>query len=179
MSKNIVVLSGSPRKGGNTDMLVDAFIDGAESTGHNVTLFRVADMNIGGCLGCGHCFEEKGVCIQKDDMPLVLDTLRKADVLVLASPIYYWSVTGQLKLAIDRMYPLISVKAQIQRAAMLLTCGNKSEDVNEGAVFMLNRLCQAYGWDNTGVVTVAGLHGKGEIAGRAELDMARALGRGV
>jgi multimeric flavodoxin WrbA len=179
MGKNIVILSGSPRKGGNTDLLAAAFIEGAEAAGHNVQLFRVADMNIGGCLGCGHCFEEKGVCVQKDDMPPVLETLRKADVLVLASPIYYWNVTAQLKLAIDRMYPLISVKAKIQRAAMLLTCGNKSDDVNEGAVFMLSRLCRAYSWDNAGTVTAAGLHEKGEIAGCAELDMARALGKGV
>ncbi len=176
MSKNIVVLSGSPRKGGNTDMLAAAFIEGAESAGNYVTLFRTADMRIGGCLGCGHCFKEKGVCVQKDDMPQILDALRKADALVLASPIYYWSVTAQLKSAVDRMYPLISVKTPIQRAAMLLTCGNKNEDVNEGAVFMLNRLCGAYGWDNAGVVTAAGLHEKGEIAGRAELDKARALG---
>ena len=179
MSKSIVVLSGSPRKGGNTDMLAAAFIEGAEAAGNNVTLYRTADLKIGGCLGCGHCFEEKGVCVQKDDMPPILDAIRKADVLVLASPIYYWSVTAQLKLAIDRMYPLIRVKAPIQRAAMLLTCGNKSEDVNEGAVFMLSRLCRAYGWDNAGVVTAAGLHEKEEIAGRAELDEARTLGRDI
>ncbi len=179
MRRNIVILSGSPRKGGNTDMLADAFVEGAESAGKNVTLFRTADLKIGGCLGCGHCFEEKGVCVQRDDMPPILDALLKADVLVLASPIYYWSVTAQLKLAIDRMYPLIRVKAAIQRVAMLLTCGNKSEDVNEGAVFMLNRFRHAYGWDNAGVVTAAGLHDKGEIAGRAELDEARTLGRDI
>ncbi len=112
-------------------------------------------------------------------MPPILEAIRKADVLVLASPIYYWSVTAQLKLAIDRMYPLISVKATIQRAAMLLTCGNKSEDVNEGAVFLLDRLCNAYGWENAGVITAVGLHDKGEIAGRAEFDEARALGRKI
>ena len=179
MSKNIVVLSGSPRKGGNTDMLAAAFIEGAQAAGKNVTLFRTADMKIGGCLGCGHCFEEKGVCVQKDDMPRILDALWKADALVLASPIYYWSVTAQIKLAIDRMYPLISVKAPIKRAAMLLTCGNKSEDVNEGAIFMLKRLCSAYGWENAGAITAAGLHDVGEIAGRAELDLARALGRDI
>ena len=176
MGKNIVVMSGSPRKGGNTDMLAAAFIDGAEAADNNVTLFRTADLEIGGCMGCGHCFGEKGICIQKDDMPPILDALRNAGALVLASPIYYWSVTAQLKLAIDRMYPLISVKAPIQRAAMLLTCGNKSTDVNEGAIFMLNRLCRAYGWENAGIVTAAGLHDKGEIAGRAELDKARAFG---
>ncbi|MDR1668997.1 MAG: flavodoxin family protein [Oscillospiraceae bacterium] len=176
MSKNIVLLSGSPRAGGNTDMLAAAFIEGAVSAGKSVKLFRVAELKIGGCVGCGHCFLEKGVCVQKDDIPQVLTAIRQADALVLASPIYYWSVTAQLKLAIDRLYPLISVKAPVQRAAMLLTCGNKSESVNEGALFMLKRLCDAYGWDNAGAVTAAGLHEKGEIAGRSELDDARKLG---
>ena len=68
MSKNIVLLSGSPRKGGNTDKLAGAFIKGAESAGKSVTLFRTADMTINFCIGCSHCFEEKGVCIHKDDM---------------------------------------------------------------------------------------------------------------
>lgn len=179
MSKNIVVLSGSPRKGGNTDILAAAFIEGAESAGKSVTLFRTADMDIGGCLGCGDCFVEKGLCVQKDDMSKIHDALYNADALVLASPVYYWSVTAQLKRAIDRMYILINKKAPIQKAAMLLTCGNASEDVNEGCVFMQNRLCRAYGWENAGIVTVAGLHGMGEIAGRAELDEARALGGSI
>ncbi len=179
MSKNIVVLSGSPRKGGNTDMIADAFIEGAKTAEKNVTLFRVADMKIGGCLGCVHCFEGNGICVQEDDMPMVLDALRHADALVLASPVYYWSVTAQLKLAIDRMYPLLSFNVPIQRVAMLLTCGNKSESVNKGSSFMLNSLCHAYNWKNAGMITAAGLHGKGEIAGHAKLDKARALGRDI
>jgi multimeric flavodoxin WrbA len=89
MSENIVLLSGSPRKGGNTDRLAVAFIEGAESAGKKVTLFRVADMTIGGCLGCDHCFKEKGVCVQNDDMIMILNALRKADAIVFASPIYF------------------------------------------------------------------------------------------
>lgn len=179
VGKNIVILSGSPRKGGNTDMLVSAFIEGAEAAGNTVTLFRTADMNIAACMGCGHCFEEKGVCVQKDDMPNIIAAIHKSDTLVLASPIYYWAVTAQLKAAIDRLYVLINDKAPIQQATMLLTCGNASADVNEGAIFMLNRLCHAYGWKNAGVITVPGLHEKGEIAGRAELDEARNFGKNI
>ena len=100
MSKNIVLLSGSPRKGGSTDKLADAFIKGAESAGKSVALFRVADMAIGFCIGCSHCFDEKGVCILKDDMQTILDAIRKADALVFASPVYYCSVSAQLKLVL-------------------------------------------------------------------------------
>jgi len=129
MSNSIVLLSGSPRKGGNTDRLAAAFMEGAESAGKTITLFRVADMKIGGCLGCGHCFEEKGVCVQKDDMPEILDALRKADALVLASPVYYFGATAQIKLAIDRTYALLCEKTPIKRAALLMTCGDSTADL--------------------------------------------------
>ena len=76
---NIVLLSGSPRRGATTDKLTAAFIEGAAAAGNNVTLFNVSDMKIGGCIGCGHCFKQTGVCIQKDDMQVILDALRKAD----------------------------------------------------------------------------------------------------
>ena len=179
MSNNIVLLSGSPRKDGNTDRLAAAFVKGAESAGKNVTLFRVADMKIGGCRGCGHCFEEKGVCVQKDDMLGILNSLRKADALVLASPVYYFGVTAQIKLAIDRMYALISEKAPIKRAALLMTCGDSSADAAEGAVIMYNRIRSYSKWEDAGVIIAAGLHKPDEIEGRCELEQAWNLGQEI
>ena len=78
MSQNIVILSGSPRKGGNTDKLVAAFKEGAESARKNVTVFRTADMSISGCLGCRHCFSEKITCVQQDDMDTIWNALKKS-----------------------------------------------------------------------------------------------------
>ena len=176
MSSNIVLLSGSPRKGGNTDRLADAFIDGAKSAGKNVTLFRTADLRIGGCLGCNHCFEEKGVCVQKDDMLQILDALRKADAIVLASPVYYFGVSAQIKLAIDRTYALISEKPPINRAALLMTCGDSSPDAAEGAVLMFDRIRVYSRWDDAGVIIATGLHEPDDIDGRYELARARELG---
>ena len=95
MPKNIVILSGSPRKDAATDRLTAAFIEGAVGAGNAAACFRVADMNIGGCLGCGHCVKTHGVCVQKDDMARIIDALWKADVLALASPVYYFGVTAQ------------------------------------------------------------------------------------
>jgi len=179
MSKNIVLLSGSPRKGGNTDKLVDAFIAGAESAGKSVTLFRTADMKIGGCLGCSHCFEEKGVCVLKDDMPKILDALREADALVLASPVYYFSVSAQLKLAIDRTYALLSVGTPIKRTALLLTCGDTSEEAAEGAVVTYNQIRTYSKWEDAGIIIATGLDAKDDIVGREELEKAKELGRGI
>ena len=179
MSKNIVIISGSPRKNGNTDRLVSAFIEGAESEGKAVSLFRVADMKISGCLGCNHCFEEKGVCVQKDDMAQILDALKKSDAIVLASPVYYWAVSAQLKLAIDRTYALISDKPPVKSAALLMTCGDGKTETADSALAMYNRICSFSKWEDAGVVIATGLHAPGEIEGRAELEQARTLGREI
>jgi len=175
MSENIVVLSGSPRKGANSDTLVSAFVDGAESAGKKVTVFRTADMKIGGCRGCGHCFEEPGVCVQKDDMPQILDALKTADALVLASPVYFWGVTAQLKLAIDRTYALLRTERATKRAALLLTCGSRVG----ASVLMFENMCEFSKWENAGVIIEAGLRDTDAIKGREVLDKAGALGREI
>ena len=141
MSRSIVVLSGSPRKDGNTVRLTEAFIDGAQATGKEIALFSVAGLRIGGCRGCGHCFKHQGVCIQTDDMPPILDALRKADVLVLASPVYFFSVTAQIKLAIDRFFALLEVGTPVKRAALLMTCGDAKKAAAEPAVSMFRQIC--------------------------------------
>ena len=179
MTKTIVVLSGSPRKGGNTDRLAAAFVEGAESAGKKVSLFRVADMRIAGCLGCNHCFEEKGVCVQQDDESRILDALKEADAYVLASPIYFFSLSAQLRLAIDRSYALLSVGMPAKKAALLLTCGDSTGKAAEGAVATYRGMCAHSGREDAGIVIAAGLHGPDEIEGRPELDKARALGREI
>ena len=179
MSKNIVILSGSSRKGGNTDMLAAAFKEGAESVGKNVALFRVADMNIGGCTGCEHCFDEVGVCVQNDDMLEILDALRKADALVLASPVYYMTITAQLKLAVDRIYALLKEGKSIKRAALLMPCEDKDRDTAGGAVAMYERWLAYEKWEDAGILIVTGVHKPGDIAGRPELEQAKAMGREI
>jgi len=179
MSEKIVLLSGAPRKEGNTERLITAFIEGAESAGKNVLELRVADMQIGACRGCGHCMEEKGVCIQKDDMPGILAELKKADAVVFASPVYYFNVSAQLKLAIDRTFALIEVGTTIKRAALLMTSGDESPDIAAAAVIMYENMCGFSGWEKAGVVLAGGLHEPGEIDGRSELEDARALGYGL
>ena len=179
MSKNIVLLSGSPRKGGSTDKLADAFIKGAESAGKSVALFRVADMAIDFCIGCSHCFEEKGVCIHKDDMQAILDAIRKADALVFASPVYFCSVSAHLKLALDRTCALTSEQIPVKRAALLMTCADETSDTADGAVVMYKSVLAYKKWDNAGIIIATGLYGEKTIDGREELEQARILGREI
>jgi multimeric flavodoxin WrbA len=97
----VVAIYGSPRKAGNTDLMLDAFLEGAETTGSEIKRLFVRDLDIRGCLGCGHC-DRTGACVQKDDMQLVYPYLEAAQRIVVASPVYFYGVTGQLKLLVDR-----------------------------------------------------------------------------
>lgn len=102
MSKTILILSGSPRKGGNSDLLCDEFMRGAQEAGHSVEKIRVAEKKIAPCSACYYCCQSGGVCAHKDDMAEVLQKMIDADVIVLASPVYFYSIDAQLKAVIDR-----------------------------------------------------------------------------
>ncbi len=104
MAKNILVLSASFRKGGNSDTLCNQFIKGAQEAGHNVEKIYLNDKKINYCRGCGIC-NTTHKCVQQDDMAAILDKMVKADVIVLATPVYFYSMNGQMKTMIDRTVP--------------------------------------------------------------------------
>lgn len=104
MTKKVLVLSGSFRKGGNSDLLCNQFIKGAEEAGNQVEKIYVNDCNINYCRGCGVC-NSTHKCVLKDDMAEILDKMVKADVIVMATPVYFYSMNGQMKTLIDRTVP--------------------------------------------------------------------------
>lgn len=104
MSKQVLVLSSSPRKGGNSDLLCDQFVQGAQEAGHDVVKVCLRDLKIGYCTGCGACFQAKS-CPQKDDAADVVDRMVAADVIVMATPVYFYSMSAQMKTLIDRTCP--------------------------------------------------------------------------
>lgn len=104
MAKKIVVLSGSPRKGGNSDLLCNQFILGAEEAGHQVEKIFLRDKQINHCVACGACQGNGGRCTQNDDMAEILDKMIRADVIVMATPVYFFNMNGQMKTLIDRTY---------------------------------------------------------------------------
>ena len=183
MTKNIVVLSGTPRKDGNSARLAEAFIEGAEATGKEVAFFRVAGLKIQGCRGCKYCFKNQGACIQKDDMPPILDALRKADALVLASPVYFCGLTAQIKLVIDRFYASLhtwpKLDMQVKRSALLMTCGEETEAGASSSISTFRQICTILKWEEAGVIIAPGLHNPGDIEGRPELEQAKRLGESI
>lgn len=132
----ILVMIGSPHPKGNTAAMVAAFSAGASEKGHQVTVVDVCRKNIAGCLACEYCHQEgsghERVCIQKDDMQDVYPLLDEADMIVLASPVYYHSFSGQLQCAINRIYALDKPK-NLKKAALILSSG--SDDVYGGAIY--------------------------------------------
>lgn len=105
MSKKVIVLSGSPRKGGNSDLLCDQFIAGAQKAGHETEKIFICDKKINYCTGCGACLNGKNKCPQKDDMAGILEKLVSADVIVMATPVYFYTMDAQMKTLIDRVAP--------------------------------------------------------------------------
>ncbi|HBZ54487.1 MAG TPA: flavodoxin family protein [Syntrophobacteraceae bacterium] len=111
----VVGIYGSPRKGGNTDLMLNRFLDGALQAGGEVQRLYVRDLNLGGCLECGHC-DKEGQCSVTDDMTQVYPLLEAATRIVVASPIFFYNVSGQLKLLIDRTQALY-MKNELTRKA--------------------------------------------------------------
>nr|WP_321396681.1 flavodoxin family protein [uncultured Desulfobacter sp.] len=109
MSKKIVLISASPRKGGNSDLLCDEFMHGAAEAGHTAEKIRLADRNIQYCTGCCACISNQGTCVQPDDMNEIFKKILDADVLVLATPVYFHAMNAQMKTFIDRTCPIYSM----------------------------------------------------------------------
>ncbi len=154
----ILVLNGSPRPNGNTKGMVEAFRDGAVSVGHHVDVVDVCRLKINGCLACEYCHtKSRGACAQKDDMQKIYDLLKEAEMLVLASPIYYHGVTGQLKCVLDRFYSAAypTKPPKLKKAAMILSSGDA--DMYDGAMFSFQGDFLDYlGLENMGVYTAHG-----------------------
>ena len=101
--KNILIISSSPRKKGNSQILCEQFKKGAEAKGHQVKIVRIMEQNIGFCRACDGCMRNGGTCVLKDDMAEILKMFQKADVLVLATPVYFYGISAQMKTFIDRL----------------------------------------------------------------------------
>lgn len=105
MGKNVVIVNSTMRKNGNSQVLAENFAAGAREVGHNVEMINLRDMDLKFCLGCFYC-QTHDKCVLSDDMNGLLNTVQHADVLVFATPIYYYEMSGQLKTFLDRLNPL-------------------------------------------------------------------------
>jgi len=170
----ILVLNGSPRAKGNTAAMVEAFVKGAAENGHDITVMDVCKKKIAGCLACEYCHTKgNGTCIQKDDMQEVYPVLDEAEMIVLASPIYYHSFTGQLQCAINRIYALDKPK-NLKKAALFLSSG--SDEVYGGAIYEYeNSFLDYLKLENMGIFKAYGKQNKSEELLNALTEFGRSL----
>ena len=178
MSKKILILSGSPRKNGNSDILCDEFMKGAESAGNTVEKIRVAEKNIGYCRACYAC-KNGGVCAIKDDMAEVLQKMIDSDVIVLASPVYFYSIDAQLKALIDRTVARwLEVKEKEFYYIMTAADGETSSMETTLACFRGYADC-APGAKEMGIIYGTGVYEKGEIKNSKCMQEAFEMGKNV
>ena len=149
MSKKVLILSGSPRKSGNSDLLCDEFLKGADEAGHEVEKIFLRDKKIACCMGCCSCYHydndtSSGVCAIKDDMEEIYEKMCLSDVIVMASPVYFYSICAGMKTVIDRCF------------AKCL----------EGSV-------------EKGVIRAKGVYEKGEVKGTKYMEEAYEMGKSI
>lgn len=181
MGKKIIILNGSPRPKGNTAGLVAAFTEGAEESGNTVTSFFLDGMKINGCKGClSGGKDTANPCVQKDDMNEIYTAYNDADVVVMASPLYFWNLSGQLRTAVDRLFATVECDADfnIEKKSCALLMAAEGHDFNEVTLYH-NKLMEHLGWDNLGTVLAGGVNRPGDIAGKPELEEARKLGASI
>ena len=175
---NILILSGSPRKGGNTELLAEAFAKGAAAQ-HHVEIVSVRDYKVNPCLGCNACFKANGICAQKDDMAIIYEKMNQADMLVIASPVYFYSISAQLKAIIDRCHNTIRDSFHIKKMTLLLVGAASLPELFDAILTEYNLCLKFFNIEDAGKVLVRGVEDKGDIMGTSFLEDAYQLGTSI
>ena len=179
MSKKVLMISTSPRKGGNSDVLADEFARGAREAGNHVEKVALYDQTVGFCKGCLAC-QSTGRCVIHDDANAIVEKMLTADVIVFATPIYYYEMSGQMKTLLDRANALFASDYAFRDIYLLTAAAEEDDQVPARAESGLT------GWIDcfekarlAGTVFAGGVNGPGETAGHPALERARAMGRQV
>jgi multimeric flavodoxin WrbA len=178
MSKKVLILSASPRKGGNSDLLCDQFMKGAKEAGHKTEKVFLKDKNINYCTGCGTCFNT-GKCSQKDDMAEILEEMILADVIVMATPVYFCTMCAQMKTLIDRTVARYT-KINNKEFYFIVTAAVNSQPSMQRTIegFRGFTSCLS-GAKEKGIVYGTGAWKIGEIKGKKAMNLAFEMGKAI
>lgn len=179
MGKLILVLSGSPRKGGNTDVLSDEFMRGAADAGYKTEKIFIRDKKVNGCLGCFACQKNEGACVQKDDMDEIRAKMVGADVIALAAPVYFYTFNAQMKTVMDRTIALHTTFHD--KTVCLLSAGQAPEEKYMTA--MIDGFRKYIGCFRNiregGIVFGYGVSDVGDVKGSPAMRQAYEMGRNI
>ena len=179
MSKKICVISSTMRKGGNSYLLAQEFARGAKEAGNEVLEIDIKTLELKYCLGCMYCQSHDG-CVIKDSMNSLYTEIQNSDVLVFATPIYYYCVSGQLKTFIDRLNPLYPRKNKFKEVYLLATSAEDETSAMDGAIKCVQGFIDCFDdVELKGVVYGAGVEGVGEITNTKALNQAYTAGETV
>ena len=166
MGKKIVVITGSPRKNGNSFAMTDAFIQAAEAKGHTVTRFDAAMKKVGGCRACETCFKTGKACSFDDDFNTIAPAILEADAVVFTMPVYWYSIPAQIKGVIDRLFSFVVGGKDIagKECGMIVCCEEEDLSVMDGVRIPLERSAALMKWKVVGEVLIPGVLNAGDIA---------------
>lgn len=161
----IVVITGSPRKNGNSFAMTEAFIRAAESRGHTVQRFDAAFLQIGGCRACQTCFKTGKACSFDDDFNRIAPAVLEADAVVYTMPVYWYSIPAQIKGVIDRIFSLVIGGKDVagKKCALITCCEEHDATVMDGVRMPIERSAALLKWEMVGEVLVPGVFDAGDI----------------
>lgn len=165
MGKKVVVITGSPRRNGNSVAMTDAFIKAAEAKGHTITRFDAAMKKLGGCHACETCYSTGKACSFDDEFNALAPALLEADVIVFTMPVYWYSIPAQIKSVIDRLYSLVIGGKDIsgKECALITCCEENDMTVMDGVRIPIERTAALNKWKMVGEVLIPGVLNVGDI----------------
>ncbi len=177
MGKKIVIITGSPRKDGNSFAMTDAFVKAAEEKGHTVTRFDAALKDVGGCHACETCFQTEKACSFDDDFNAIAPAILEADAVVFTMPVYWYSIPSQIKGVIDKLFSFVVGGKDIagKECALITCCEEADVSVMDGVRVPLERSAALLKWHMVGEVLVPGVLNAGDIAKTDGCQQAAAL----
>ncbi len=176
--KKILIISSSPRKNGNSQMLCEKFAEGAREKGHSVEIVRLLDLNIGFCRACDYCMKHDGNCVLNDDMKDLIRGYKEADVVVLATPVYFYGISAPMKTFIDRMYP-IWTNLGSKEIYYIISAGLDEAIINRSLGDLDGFVEHLESYEIKGRIYATNVMGAGEIKGTAVVEQAYQMGLNV
>ena len=175
----ILIIEGSPHKKGSSNMLAESFAEGARGSGHDVVFFDAAHEDVGPCIACDRCFNE-GHCVRNDAFGKLAGMIGDSDMVVFVTPLYFFTMTTQLKAVVDRLYSLIPNRTMSgKRAALLVAQNNEDAGICDGLIWNFERIFGYLGMECVGSLVAAGCGDPTRTAASGFMDKAREFGRSV
>lgn len=165
MGKNIVVITGSPRKSGNSIAMTDAFIEAAKKLGHEIFRFDAVEENIHGCRACEACFGGGAACPFDERFSVIAEAIKNADAIVFTMPVYWYTIPAQIKAIIDKLFSFCTASVDVsgKKCALIACCEEDDMTVLDGVRIPLERTAALLGWEMAGTVLVPSVYKVGDI----------------